>query len=99
MRNRIVQRFVMIASQLSEPDAKPLEFQDGIARLSGWKASSVGNENNTAQLDRSTSTEGKRALHIKAKSKTAASWRATVLLDPGNYQFEVMAKTAVWFPN
>src|SRR6185436_18253752 len=38
--------------------------------------------------------DGRGALHVLAGATTSASWRAKVLLGPGQYRFEGQARTA-----
>ena len=50
-------------------------------------------EMGNATLDR-PQLEGKGTLRIAANGGSTASWRSSVMLDPGKYRFEAMARTS-----
>jgi spore coat protein H len=88
LRDLVTQRAASIQQQLNTPEPVPLKFASGTALIAGWKPQSqIGD----AALDESSSNN---ALHIRAQGQTIASWRATVLLDPGKYRFEARVRTA-----
>lgn len=89
LRNLIVQRAESIQRQLNTPEPKPLAFNGGIAVVGGWQPQS---DSGNATLDKPEDA-GKSALHIKARDHTVASWRARVLLEPGEYTLEAVARS------
>jgi hypothetical protein len=88
---RVVRRIVQVARQLSEPELKPLAFEKGIARISGWRAVDAPQG---GVLEQAKAPDGRAALRISAGPVTSASWRAKVLLVPGRYRFEGTVRTA-----
>lgn len=94
LRNQIVQRAASIAQQLNVPEPKPMQFDaSGRALLTEWRES---NRLNTATLDK-TGHDGKaHALHIRANGsgQCISSWRAKILLPPGQYRLEGLVCTA-----
>jgi hypothetical protein len=89
-RLRIAQRREWLEQQLREPEPSLLSFENGIARLAGWR--SVGASDGTT-LDQSPAPDGRKALHIRAGPNTSASWRTTVLLAKGRYRFQAEVQT------
>jgi spore coat protein H len=91
LRDLIVQRAAFLQRQLSVPEPKPLAFDSsGRGSITGWRTQS---DAGSAKLDR-ISDSGKDMLHIRATGHSIASWRATVLLDPGKYRLEGRVRTA-----
>jgi hypothetical protein len=88
---RVVRRIAQVARQLSEPELKPLAFEKGIARISGWRAVDAPQG---GVLEQAKAPDGRAALRISAGPITSASWRAKVLLVPGRYRFEGTVRTA-----
>ncbi len=92
LKQRLRQRAGVVATQLGIPPPTALAFAgDGTAKLGAAWESTV--DQGTAVLAK-VGTEGLQFLHIKAATPGAASWRRTVHLPPGNYEFEGMLKTA-----
>jgi spore coat protein H len=92
MRELIVARHASIAKQLASRP-RPLGFQNGVARLTGWDIPQGIAEEGNAKRDKKV-VDNKNTLHIAASSPSSASWRTKVLLDPGRYRLEAMAKTS-----
>jgi len=88
---RIRGRVVEVSRQLAAPEREPLLFENGIARPGGWRAV---DEPAGGRLDHAPAPGGRAALHLLAGPKTSASWRSKVLLAPGRYRFEGLARTA-----
>jgi hypothetical protein len=91
LNERIVRRLAYLAKQLQEPELKPLEFTDGVARLPAWRAVDAPPGGG---MEQAKAPDGKAALRIKAGPTTSASWRVKVLLAAGRYRFEGAAQTA-----
>lgn len=93
LRRQIVERAANLAKQLQETEPGTLKFNpDGVAAITRqWR---VEDNENSGALEK-VSDAGKAALHIRAKSRQCiASWRTRVLLDPGQYRFEALARCA-----
>jgi len=84
VRERIKQRQLNLALQLTKPELSPLEFKDGVAPLADWVKI---DEPASGSMEQAASPEGTRALHIFARSDTLASWRTKALLTRGRYRF------------
>src|SRR4030095_12552277 len=64
--------------------ARPLTFDNNIAKIRGWR---MLNRQGNALLSE-VSMDVRQALRIGCEEGgCTASWRATVLLDPGRYRF------------
>jgi hypothetical protein len=89
--DRLVQRALNLERQLNAPPARPLQFENGLARLAGWRPQ-TGQGN--ARLEE-LKLDGLPVLHIRCDGGACvASWRATVLLEPGRYRFTGRARCA-----
>ena len=88
--DRIVQRKANLKWQLGQPELKPLEFVEGVARLAGWVAV---DEPGGGRMDQVQDVDGKSVLRIQAGPSTTASWRSKVRLARGHYRFEALART------
>jgi hypothetical protein len=88
---RIRGRVLEAGRQLAAPEQEPLRFEDGVARPGGWRAV---DEPAGGRLDHAPAPDGRAALHVRAGPTTSASWRTKVLLAPGRYRFEGLARTA-----
>lgn len=88
---RIRGRVLEAGRQLTAPEQEPLRFENGVARPGGWRAV---DEPAGGRLDHAPTPDGRAALHVRAGPTTSASWRAKVLLAPGRYRFEGLARTA-----
>jgi hypothetical protein len=88
VRRRVVERWAFIKNQI-ENEPKPLDLSKP-ALVKGWRQQIEGGG---ARLDQ-PDVDGKPTLHIAASGQGAASWRSTVMLEPGKYRFEAMARTA-----
>jgi CotH kinase protein len=90
VKQRVAERRQRLEQQLREPEPSLLGFENGVARLSGWKpvdAPAGG------RLDESTAPDGRKSLHLRAGPVTSASWRTTVLLAKGRYRFQAAVRT------
>ncbi len=89
-RTRVEGRIVAVGKQLGDMP-RPFEFdQNGVAKLEkGWSETNGGG----ARIGRAT-VDGRECLHIAAQDHTGASWRSTVLLEPGKYRFQARVKSA-----
>jgi spore coat protein H len=88
MNARLLGRWQFITNKLYGPPPVQLAFdREGVARLGGW-TNKTDRESKPARHDRVV--EGsRRLLHISATNgPCVASWRTTVLLEPGKYIFE-----------
>lgn len=86
----IAQRAAYLTKQLLPPAAKPPLFENGVARVGGWKAD---NEPGLAKLEQGRGPDNRNVLLISTSARAVASWRARVWLDPGRYRFEGQART------
>ena len=86
-RTRVTNRIAAVGKMLGDMP-KPFKFTDNVAVLDkDWRPESGG-----AQLEEQT-VEGKASLFIRANGGGNASWRRSVLLEPGKYQFEARVRT------
>ena len=91
LRHQIVQRARDLQRQINEPEPKPLQFDAaGTAAVSGWQ---TVEQFGSGMLDK-VADGSKQTLRILAHRRCVASWRARVLLEPGQYRFEAMIRTA-----
>ncbi len=100
IRDLITAQHANFVRRLNEPEPKPLQFTSGIASVTNWSITLRPADPANAIRDR-VMIEGRRTLHVLTTNKTtntAASWRASVLLNQGNYRFEAMAKGASIVP-
>jgi len=88
---RITARIAYLEKHLEEPELKPLQFQNGMAKMAAWRPVDVPKG---GALDQVKTSDGRQALRINAGPVTAASWRAKVLLVAGSYRFEGAVRTA-----
>ena len=87
---RVAERRKFLEQQLREPEPSLLNFENSVARLSGWKpvdAPAGG------RLDEGAAPDGRKSLHIHASPATSASWRTKVLLAKGRYRFQAAVCT------
>ena len=91
VKERMVRRLANLAKQLSEPEPKPLQFTNGVARMNDWRAFDVPAG---GKLEQAAAPDGRLAFHISAGPVTSASWRTKVLLQAGRYRFEGAVRTA-----
>ena len=89
--NRIAQRQLSLARQLSQPELKPLEFTNGIGHLGGWI---MVDKPVKGKMEQSQTPDGIKTLYIMAGRDTFASWRTSVVLSRGHYRFEGRGKVA-----
>jgi hypothetical protein len=87
-RNRIIERYAFVKDQI-ENEPKPLDFSKPVL-IKSWREQV---EMGSPRLDRADAN-GKPSLHIAANNQSTASWRSSVMLDPGKYRFSVMARTS-----
>ena len=90
LRQQVIGRVDGVRQLLEQPEPKPLQFENGIAKLPSWR---VHNPQGAATLNKVTDN-GTKTLHIQVDQSVSSSWRARVLLDPGVYRFEGRIKTA-----
>ena len=92
VRRRIIERWSFVKDQI-ENEPKPMDFSKPVL-VKGWRQQiEMGSPHvDQAQVD------GKPTLHIVANGQSTASWRSNVMLDPGKYRFEVMARTSKLTP-
>ncbi len=86
LASRMTQRAASVAQQLQEAN-RPLRFDAaGEAKLAGWK--SQWDSGNPSFSSNTGNRNGPHILEIRAAgTKAYGSWRATVLLEKGDYQF------------
>ncbi|HEY2952742.1 MAG TPA: CotH kinase family protein [Verrucomicrobiae bacterium] len=84
--NRMAQRATSVAQQLQEA-SKPLAFDaSDQAKLTEWRPQR--DSGSPSFTSNSGGRNGSKALEIRASgARTYGSWRTTVLLDKGEYQF------------
>ena len=85
VQEKILRRAANLARQLSEPELKPLQFDNGAVKLANWRAVDPPEG---GRLDQTRSPDGRAGLHIAAGLVTSASWRTKVRLLAGRYRFE-----------
>jgi hypothetical protein len=98
LRQRIIQRARNLEQQIRVPESVPLSFdEDGVARISDWRPQV---DTGIAILDHTVVDGNKPSLHIHVKSQApcVASWRARLVLQPGQYRFEGQLRTAALLP-
>ena len=77
-------REMSLRQQLRQPDLALLDFRDGKASLTEWKAV---DEPLGGRMQESSASDPLPSLKISAGPKTSASWRQRVRLQPGHYRF------------
>lgn len=93
LRNKIAARVNFLRRTFSLPAPVPLNFgSNGVVHLTDWRAQ---NSKGIAQVEK-IAGGGRTVLHINALGDTncVASWRSRVLLRPGEYRFQAMARTS-----
>jgi len=90
VKERMVRRAEFVARQLREPEVRPVRFEQGVAKLSGWR---IVDPPAGGKLELAKAPDGQPALLIQAGPFTAASWRASLRLEPGRYRFEGNVQT------
>lgn len=91
LKSRIARRAASVAGQLRNlPQPAPLAADNGV-RLGSWSFKSGSTR--TASGGRTTS-DGRPLLTISTRGpESTGSWRSSVLLDAGHYEFTGMART------
>jgi hypothetical protein len=92
LRNQIIARARTLTRVVSLPPPVALKFDStGFVTVTNWR---VQNTRRIAKVDK-VSEAGRAVLHIDTLGDTncIASWRSRVLLAPGEYRFEGMART------
>lgn len=86
MNARIAGRWQNVSNQLNAPEPVPLAFDaSGVAKLKGWQKKT----DSGAPVQEESTVDTKRVLRISSTNGACvASWRTSVLLAPGKYQFE-----------
>lgn len=87
---RIQARVAYLEHELARPEPGPPRFENGAARLAGWKPKDTPDRGRLEQVR----IDGRNALAIVAGPRTSASWRTNVPLEPGRYRFEALARTS-----
>ena len=96
IRDLILRQHANLEKRLTEPEPKPVIFVSGVAAITNWGIPLLPRDPASAIRDRVV-LDGKHTLHILTTNKTTnttASWRATMLLEKGEYRFEAVAKGA-----
>jgi spore coat protein H len=96
IRNKVTAQYANFSRRLSEPDPLPMKFSSGIASITNWSIPLTPPDRANAIRDR-IAFDGRQTLHIlttNMMTNTTASWRANVMLAPGSYRFEALAKSA-----
>ena len=91
LKRRIASRRAELEKQLAIPPLELLRFEEGAAKLGGWQPFDLPAGGSMAET---STSDGKRALMIRAGPVTSASWRTKVLLPRGEYRFEASVRTA-----
>jgi len=93
LKNQIVARARFLERTFNLPPPMTLHFgSNGMAQLTDWR---IQNTRRLARLEK-ISEAGKTLLHIDASGDTncVASWRCRVQLQPGEYHFQALARSA-----
>ena len=93
LRDEILLRIRGLDRLLNTPEPKPLKFDgQGLASVSGWR---VHNVFGLGELSQDKEAENRPTLRIRAAAdpRAGGSWRARVLLEPGQYRFEGELRT------
>lgn len=96
IRDLVTAQHANFTRRLSEPEPTPLKFVSGVASITNWTVTLRPADPAKAIRDR-VLLDGRPTLHILTTNQTtntAASWRANVLLTPGSYRFEALARAA-----
>jgi spore coat protein CotH len=96
IRNKVVAQHANFARRLSEPEPVPIQFLSRIASVTNWSIPLTPPDRAKAIRDR-VAFDGRQTLHIlttNTMTNTTASWRANVMLGPGSYRFEALARSA-----
>ena len=80
VQQRIAERRTNLATQLALPEPAFVEFTDGRARVTSWRA---GEAPAGGSIAAGTAPDGRSALQIVAGPATSTAWRATALLRHG----------------
>ena len=93
LKGRMISRGQQMERQLAilAGTARPLSFSNEIGRLPRWAAERW---QDLARAERTSGANGRSCLWISADRPAAASWRTRVLLEPGRYRFEGLARCA-----
>jgi len=100
IRNKVIAQHANFSRRLSEPEPLPIKFSNGIASITNWSIPLTPPDRANAIRDR-LAFDGRQTLHILTTNKmtnTTASWRANVMLGPGTYRFEAIARSAGVIP-
>lgn len=96
IRDLVVAQHANFERRLGQPEPMPLKFTDGVATVTNWTIT-VRPADPALAIRDLVSIDGRQALRIwttNTTTNTTASWRANVLLGPGQYRFETMAKAS-----
>ena len=89
--DEVVNREHSLRRQLSRPPPARVEFHGGVATLGDWQAT---DESTGGHFDEVRTPDGRAALWIHAGSQVSSSFRTTVRLPPGSYEFQGEARVA-----
>ncbi len=90
LKQRLSKRHQELETQLKAFADKSVRFEGGIAKLTHWSPTRIGN---AGQLEQSPAPDGQPSLKVTAEPKTAANWSSQILLPKGKYRFEATAQT------
>lgn len=92
LKYRIVNRANSIRRQLATINPEPKQVRETLLKPENWR--NAVEDSTSATFEIQKKENGGSVLYIKAKTKTTASWRCVANVPPGNYIFEIKAKTA-----
>lgn len=95
LKERIRERHRNVSMQLAELKKERVQFTNGQAPLNNWHPDSITER---AHMEVGTNAEGRAVLEIRAKGKTSASWRTSLILPPGRYRFVARISTSGVIP-
>jgi spore coat protein H len=84
VRERIIARWQGVKEQIANEQPPP-QFENGPVALKQWRSQVQVGE---PQMNRDV-----QALYIGGRGQTIASWRSSVVLEPGRYRFHASART------
>ena len=96
IRNKVTAQYANFSRRLSEPEPVPVQFSNRFASVTNWSIPLMPPDRALAIRER-VAFDGRQTLHIlttNMMTNTTASWRANVMLGPGSYRFEAMARSA-----
>ncbi len=91
LKERIHERHRSVSKQLAELKEERIEFNNDSARLTHWHPDAITEQAHLAII---TNAQGQGVLEIRAKGKTSASWRTSLILPRGQYRFVARISTS-----